>query len=293
MAEVQPPFPANGRGPTYGDGRIYAYGRTDHLRRRCQDRPHRRIVRQQGAAGRGRRSAAGQVSGQGRQPGTRLPARPPTTTARCTSAWRSRNAHIPGGLVVAGRRQNRRHQVGVQYHPAGAGRRRVGDRERHVAGRPACRRRHVDAARHRSRARPAVLNAGNPSPDYDGSARKGIISSPTRSSRCNLQTGKLAWYYQTIHHEVWDFDLVTGPLLFDVNVVGGRSRAWRQPARTATCTSWHRDTGQPINPMVEMAVPTQTDVPGEEIWPTQPFPYTAKGVPMQPFCETLPDHRRP
>ena len=40
--------------------------------------------------------------------------------------------------------------------------------------------------------------------------------------------------------------------------------------------------------MVETAVPTRTDVPGEEIWPTQPFPYTAKGVPMQPFCATYP-----
>jgi glucose dehydrogenase len=52
--------------------------------------------------------------------------------------------------------------------------------------------------------------------------------------------------------------------------------------------AWHRDTGVPINPIVEMAVPTATDVPGEEIWPTQPFPYTAAGVPMLPFCATYP-----
>jgi quinoprotein glucose dehydrogenase len=45
---------------------------------------------------------------------------------------------------------------------------------------------------------------------------------------------------------------------------------------------------QPINPMVETPVPTSTDVPGEEVWPTQPFPYTSKGVPMQPFCAIYP-----
>ena len=106
------------------------------------------------------------------------------------------------------------------------------------------------------------------------------------AARPQLQTGKLAWYYQAIHHEVWDFDLVTGPILFDVTAgaddqgrgfgreellpvplivtPGGRSTRWSRP------------------------VPTMTDVPGEEIWPTQPFPYTAKGVPMQPFCATFP-----
>ncbi len=51
---------------------------------------------------------------------------------------------------------------------------------------------------------------------------------------------------------------------------------------------WDRATGEPVNPIVEMAVPTETDVPGEQIWPTQPFPYTARGVPMSPFCNTYP-----
>ena len=51
---------------------------------------------------------------------------------------------------------------------------------------------------------------------------------------------------------------------------------------------WDRATGDPINPMVETVVPTETDVSGEQIWPTQPFPYNARGVPMAPFCATYP-----
>ena len=51
---------------------------------------------------------------------------------------------------------------------------------------------------------------------------------------------------------------------------------------------WDRATGEPINPMVETAVPTETDVPGDEVWPTQPIPYNARGVPMTPFCSTYP-----
>jgi quinoprotein glucose dehydrogenase len=50
----------------------------------------------------------------------------------------------------------------------------------------------------------------------------------------------------------------------------------------------NRETGEPINPIVETPVATATDVPGEQPYPTQPFPYTAKGVPMRPFCSTFP-----
>jgi glucose dehydrogenase len=103
-----------------------------------------------------------------------------------------------------------------------------------------------------------------------------------------MQTGKLAWYYQTIHHEIWDFDLVTGPILFDVAVGGRTIKGVGSANKNCFLYLWHRETGRPINPMVETLVPTQTDVPGEEIWPTQPFPYTAKGVPMLPFCATYP-----
>ena len=64
------------------------------------------------------------------------------------------------------------------------------------------------------------FNAGNPSPDYEGTARHGMNLFTNSILALRLDTGKLAWYYQTIHHDLWDWDLVTGPVLFDVNVGG-------------------------------------------------------------------------
>ena len=132
------------------------------------------------------------------------------------------------------------------------------------------------------------VNAGNPSPDYEGTARKGLNLFTNSILALHLETGKLAWYYQTIHHDLWDWDLVTGPVLFDVTVDGRTIKGVGSGGKNCFLYLFHRANGQPISPIVEMAVPTKTDVPGEEPWPTQPVPYTAKGVPMQPFSSTFP-----
>jgi quinoprotein glucose dehydrogenase len=50
---------------------------------------------------------------------------------------------------------------------------------------------------------------------------------------------------------------------------------------------WDRETGEPLHPIVETIVPTETDVPGEQVWPTQPIPHNAAGVPMTPLCATF------
>jgi glucose dehydrogenase len=132
------------------------------------------------------------------------------------------------------------------------------------------------------------VNVANPDPSYEGTARKGMNLFTNGIVALNLQTGKLAWYYQTVHHDIWDLDLVTGPLLFDVPIGGRTIKGVAAAGKNCFLYLFHRENGQPINPIVEMAVPTTTDVPGEEPWPTQPFPYTSKGVPMQPFCATFP-----
>ena len=132
------------------------------------------------------------------------------------------------------------------------------------------------------------VNAGNPSPDYDGSARLGMNLFTNATIAFHLETGKLAWYYQTIHHDLWDWDHVTGPLLFDVTQDGRTVKGIAAAGKNCLMYIWDRATGEPINPMVETAVPTETDVPGDEVWPTQPIPYNARGVPMTPFCSTYP-----
>ena len=132
------------------------------------------------------------------------------------------------------------------------------------------------------------VNSGNPSPDYDGSARPGMNLFTNATIALELETGKLAWYYQTVHHDLWDWDHVTGPLLFDVTKDGQTVKGVAAAGKNCLMYLWHRETGEPINPMVETAVPTATDVPGEEVWPTQPIPYNSRGVPMTPFCATYP-----
>ena len=130
------------------------------------------------------------------------------------------------------------------------------------------------------------VNSGNPSPDYDGSARHGINLFTNSTIALDMETGALEWHYQTIHHDLWDWDNVTGPVLFDVEQDGEIIRGVGAAGKNCLLYLWHRETGEPINPMVETVVPTDTDVPGEEVWPTQPIPYNARGVPMTPFCAT-------
>ena len=132
------------------------------------------------------------------------------------------------------------------------------------------------------------VNAGNPSPDYDGSARVGINLFTNATIALDLETGALRWYYQAVHHDLWDWDHVTGPVLFDVpGADGAIVRGVAAAGKNCLFYMWDRETGEPLHPMVETVVPTETDVPGEQVWPTQPIPYNAAGVPMTPLCATF------
>ena len=132
------------------------------------------------------------------------------------------------------------------------------------------------------------INAGNPSPDYDGSARVGQNYFTNSTLAIDLETGDLRWHYQAVHHDIWDWDHVTGPLLFDVPGADGELiKGVAAAGKNCLFYMWNRETGVPIHAMVETAVPTQTDVPGEQVWPTQPIPYNARGIPMDPLCATF------
>ena len=132
------------------------------------------------------------------------------------------------------------------------------------------------------------FNAGNPSPDYDGSARVGINLFSNSTVALDLETGALRWYYQAVHHDLWDWDHVTGPVLFDVQDSNGRTiKGVAAAGKNCLFYMWNRETGTPLHAMVETIVPTETDVPGEQVWPTQPIPHNAAGVPMTPLCATF------
>ena len=132
------------------------------------------------------------------------------------------------------------------------------------------------------------VNAGNPSPDYDGSARVGINLFSNSTIALDLETGAIRWYFQAVHHDLWDWDHVTGPVLFDVTDRNNQPvKGIAAAGKNCLFYMWDRETGAPLHAMVETVVPTETDVPGEEVWPTQPIPHNADGVPMTPLCATF------
>ncbi len=131
--------------------------------------------------------------------------------------------------------------------------------------------------------------AGNPTPNYDGSSRLGANLFTNSLLALNLSTGKLLWHFQVIHHDIWDWDLVTGPTLFDAKGADGKTiKGIAVAPKNCYVYFFNRETGAPINPIVETPVPTKTDVPGDEPWPTQPIPYTSRSVPQEPFCAIYP-----
>src|ERR1043166_646313 len=115
------------------------------------------------------------------------------------------------------------------------------------------------------------LPVGSPTYDFYGGDRKGQNLFGNSLVALDAATGKLVWYFQTVHHDLWDYDLPAQPLLFT-----GRGRGRPVPAvavitKTGFVFVLDRRTGRPLFPVEERAVP-QSDVPGEETWPTQPFP---------------------
>lgn len=89
----------------------------------------------------------------------------------------------------------------------------------------------------------------------------------------NAATGKYLWHFQTVHHDIWDLDL-TAALLVDVRKNRKVIPAIGVMNKTGMLFLLNRVTGEPIYPVNEVAVPTETDVPGEKPWPTQPMPTT-------------------
>ena len=103
----------------------------------------------------------------------------------------------------------------------------------------------------------------------------------------SLADGRLQWYYQQTHHDLWDYDSGNQPVLFDVQVRGQRVRALAEASKNGYLYILNRETGQPVHPIKEMPVPTASTRPGEQAWPTQPMPFTARGEPMKPVSPVV------
>jgi membrane-bound PQQ-dependent dehydrogenase (glucose/quinate/shikimate family) len=115
------------------------------------------------------------------------------------------------------------------------------------------------------------LPVGSPTYDFYGGDRKGQNLFGNSLVALNASTGKLVWYFQTVHHDLWDYDLPAQPVLFTWRGKGRGVPAVAVITKMGFVFVLDRRTGKPLFPVEERPVP-QSDVPGEATWPTQPFP---------------------
>ncbi|MCG8443779.1 MAG: pyrroloquinoline quinone-dependent dehydrogenase [Caulobacterales bacterium] len=115
------------------------------------------------------------------------------------------------------------------------------------------------------------LPTGSPSYDTYGANRAEPVPHGNAVVVLDALTGALIWSYQTVRHDLWDYDLPAAPTLIDVARGEETVPAVLQPTKTGFLFLLDRETGEPLFPVEERPVP-QTDVPGEHSSPTQPFP---------------------
>jgi quinoprotein glucose dehydrogenase len=113
---------------------------------------------------------------------------------------------------------------------------------------------------------------GNPSPDTYGGERNGIDYYGSSVVALDAATGEVVWSFQTVHHDVWDYDVASQPVLFELEGVGGGRPGVAQVTKMGHLFLLDRETGEPLYPVEERPVPQAGAVPGETLSPTQPFP---------------------
>ena len=124
----------------------------------------------------------------------------------------------------------------------------------------------VDPERHL-----VFVPTGSASPDYYGGLRPGDNKWANSIVALHAKTGELAWGFQLVHHDLWDYDSASPPLLATLDHNGQRVPVVIQGNKTGFLYVLNRDTGVPVFPVEERPVP-QSDVPGEVTSATQPFP---------------------
>ena len=117
----------------------------------------------------------------------------------------------------------------------------------------------------------AYIPTGTGKWDHYGADRIGQNLFANSIIALDARNGKRLWHFQTVHHDLWDYDLPAGPKLLTVKHDGKNVDVVIQPTKHGFLFVLDRVTGQPLWPIEERAVP-KSDVPGEQAWPTQPFP---------------------
>jgi quinoprotein glucose dehydrogenase len=130
--------------------------------------------------------------------------------------------------------------------------------------------------------------------DFYGGKRKGSNLFANSVLALNAATGKRIWHFQTIHHDIWDFDLPTAPALVTLKKGWRTINAVAQPTKTGFVFLFDRETGEPIYPIEEVAVSTDSHLKGEKLWPTQakptlPEPFMRQTMTEEDLNDLVPD----
>ncbi len=133
-----------------------------------------------------------------------------------------------------------------------------------------------------------------PSSDYWGGRRIGANLFAESLVCLDVRTGERLWHFQTVHHGVWDYDLAAAPNLVTITVDGRKIDAVAQVSKHGFTFVFDRVTGEPVWPIEEREVDTSTDVPGEVLFPTQPFPtkpppFSRQGVSLEDANDLSPE----
>jgi quinoprotein glucose dehydrogenase len=134
-----------------------------------------------------------------------------------------------------------------------------------------------------------------PTIDFYGGFRPGDNLFGTSVIALDVHTGERVWHFQTVHHDIWNFDNPTAPILLDVTIDGVPTPIVVQTTKQGWAYTFNRETGEPIWPIEERPVP-QSEVPGEQLSLTQPFPtwplaYEEQGLTEDDLIDFTPELR--
>jgi alcohol dehydrogenase (cytochrome c) len=117
------------------------------------------------------------------------------------------------------------------------------------------------------------LTTGNAGNDWYGGDRKGKNLYASSIIALHLSTGKVAWYFQEVHHDIWDYDTPSPPVLFDTTTAAGKKvQGIGDPGKTGWLYLLDRTNGKPLYGIKETKVPQNA---AQKTWPTQPIPANA------------------
>ena len=134
----------------------------------------------------------------------------------------------------------------------------------------------------------AYFPLGSPTYDFYGADRHGADLFSDCILALDARTGKYLWHFQATHHDLWDYDLESGPKLATIQHDGKPVDVLIEAGKNGYVWILDRTNGKPIWPVEERPVP-KSDVPGEESWPTQPFPTHVQPFARQKFTADMVD----